>query len=362
MLVVALLLVAAASPAEEPVATSRLALHGFADVVYAHDFNRPADHATFFAGAGSAAKRHGEVSLNQAQVELSVDPAPVGLRLALGFGTALEVVHAGEPAGAFAGATVFRNVLYASALYKAPVGRGLVLEAGIFPAHVGFEGFNTKDNWSYTRSWLAELSPYYSAGVRARYSWSDRWSAELHVLNGWQTIVDNNSAKTLGTQIAYGAGRLQASFNMLAGPELPGNDDDWRVLGDLVVSVRATSSLSVGANVDLAREGRSAGAAAHWYGVGGYLRVAPAGAKTALALRLEHFDDADGAISATAQRLSEATLTLEHRPAPNLIVKLEGRYDRSTAAVFAGEAMGSAGSSRRRKDQLLILLGVVAAF
>jgi len=348
---VALAVCCPSEAADPPAEASRIALHGFVDGVYAFDFNRPADRAVFFPGVGTAAKRHGEWSLNQAQLELSVDPAPVGLRLALGAGTGLEVVHAGEPAGAFIGSAAFRNVLYASALYKAPLGRGLLLEAGIFPAHVGFEGFNTKDNWNYTRSWMAELSPYYSTGLKASYSFDDEWSAQLHLLNGWQLIADNNSAKMVGSQLAYNAGKLQASFNVMAGPELPGNDRDWRVLGDLVLTVRATPSLSIGANVDLAREGRPSGAAANWYGVGGYLRWAPPESKTALAVRLERFGDDDGAISGTPQRLSGATLTLDHRPAPSLIVKLEGRYDRSTAAVFA-----------LQKDQLLVLLGVVAAF
>jgi hypothetical protein len=336
-----------------------LAVHGFVDVVYAHDFNRPADRATFFPGVGTAAKRHGEFSLNQAQIELGAPPSPVGFRLALGFGTALEVVHSGEPDGAFANAGVFRNVLYASAQYKAPVGSGLLLEAGIFPCHVGFEGFNTKDNWNYTRSWLAEFSPYYSAGVRASYSWNERWSSQLHVLNGWQIVSENNSAKSIGAQIAYTRGSASLFLNVIGGPERPDNEKDWRVLADLVANVKVSSALFVGTSFDIATESRP-GKNASWNGIAAYARLSPPTSKTALALRVERFADRDGAISSTRQRLAEATLTLEHRPAPGLIVKLEGRYDRSTAALFAATAHD--GSPVLRRHQLLVLAGVVAAF
>jgi len=46
---------------------------------------------------------------------------------------------------------------------------------------------------------------------------------------------DNNSAKTFGTQVAWNSEATTFSFNTLAGPEQPGNDDDWRTLGDLVL-------------------------------------------------------------------------------------------------------------------------------
>ena len=199
----------------------KLKLTGFADVVYAHNFNRPADGDNWFPGVGTAAQRHGEFSLNQGQIELSMDSAPVGFRLAVGFGTAVEVVHAGEPEGSFVGPDTSENLVYASATYKQPLGgkgRSMLFEMGIFPCHVGYEAFNTKDNWNYTRSWLGELSPYYSAGVRASYAFNERWSAQLHILNGWQIVSDNNAGKTPGHP-----GRLHAreGLGVLQHPRRP---------------------------------------------------------------------------------------------------------------------------------------------
>jgi hypothetical protein len=55
--------------------------------------------------------------------------------------------------------------------------------------------------------------------------------------------------------------------------------------------------------------------------------------------------------------MEEGTLTFEHRPHEWLILKLEGRYDRSTARVFTSAVEGSA-----EKEQLLFVLASIVTF
>ena len=45
-----------------------------------------------------------------------------------------------------------------------------------------------------------------------------------------------------------------------------------------------------------------------------------------------------------------------------LILKLEGRYDTSSALAFADDRLDEDGAPLRKKDQVLVLLGVVARF
>ncbi|MGE0454656.1 MAG: outer membrane beta-barrel protein [Vicinamibacteria bacterium] len=356
-----LLLAAGSVAAEEAPAEDRLQIHGFLDVPFAYNFNRPADHANFFPGVGTSAKRDDEFSLNLAQLEISRPASPVGFQLALGVGTATEVVHAFEPVGTAVGPEVWRQVVRASVQYQTKLGRGLLLEGGIYPSHIGMEAFATKDNWNYTRSWLGELSPYYQTGLKLAYPVSDRWSAQLHLVNGWQTIADNNRAKSLGMQLAYAGGPVSFSWNGLVGSET-GSGDGIRALGDVVATYQVKPSLALGFAADLAREGRASGDDASWWGAGLYARYAPPGGRSAIALRAESYDDGDGAISGTAQTLRELTFTLEHRPVPALILKLESRYDRSSADVFATDGLAPDGSPLRKQTQLLLLLGVVAVF
>lgn len=352
-----------AAPTPQP---PPLEVHGLVDVVYAWNSNHPPDGGNFFAGVGTSGKRGDEFAVNLAQLDLALPTAAarrVGFRLALGVGTGPDVLRAGEGTRPGTSADVWRHVIQASAQYETRVGRGLRLEAGIYPSHVGMESFASKDNWNYTRSWLGELSPYTQTGLKLAYPVSERWSAQLHLLNGWQGIADNNSGKSVGLQLAYSAEKLSLSFNGLAGPELPDNDRDLRTLADVVALWRPTPVLALGLSFDAAREERGAEPAASWFGAGFYARWAPSpSSKTALALRAEHCQDPDGAISGVAQALREITLTLEHRPDPRLIVKFEARYDDSSASVFTGPDRGPDGTPVRSGHQFLLLLSAVASF
>lgn len=348
--------------AAETVSASRFTFGGFVDGYYAYNFNDPDDGANFVPGTGTSAKRANEFSVNLAQIDLTLSPDPVGFRLAVGFGNSVDVVHAAEVDEPGTSSDLWRYVTQASVVYKTHVGRGLAFEGGIFPSHVGFESLASKDNWNYTRSWLGEFSPYYQTGLKVSYPFTDAWSAQFHVLNGWQIIGENNSAKTFGTQVAYNHDKVSAAFNTLAGPELPDNDDDWRLFGDVVLTVRLTTAWSIGASVDAARQSNSAGADAEWWGGAGYARWSPPDSRMAFALRGEYFSDPDGAISGTAQRLREGTATFEYRPVERLILKFEGRYDVSSATVFGTDRMDAGGAPELAKRQTMVVVGAVVTF
>jgi Putative beta-barrel porin-2, OmpL-like. bbp2 len=311
-----------------------VAVHGWIDGYYAWNRSHPDPELNFFSGAGTTAHRADQAALNIAALDLSHDPKPVGFHLTLVAGDSADVVHSGEP---HPRRHPIRNLYQASISYAAPVGRGLQLEGGVYPSHIGFEGFFTKDNWNYTRGWLGEFSPYYQTGIKATYAWSDRWSGQFHLLRGWQLIGDNNSAPAVGTQIAYTGSRFSGSFNTFVGPELPRDNTHLRKLGDLVGTYAATSKLSVGASIDRGRQEYPSRFAANWLGLAVYTRYAFS-SRHALAARVERFRDPDAGISGTAQTLTGETLTWELKPRPFVVIKLEGRRDHSSAPVFSGSA------------------------
>lgn len=322
---------------------------GFLDLNAAFNPNRPQTHENFIAGTGTTAKRANEFSINLAQVQWTrgVSAAqPVGFTLALVAGEGTDVVHAGEPGGA----SKFRYVYQASVAWRAA--DKFVVEAGVYPSHIGFEGFFSKDNWNYTRSWLGEFSPYYQAGVKGTYTFNDRWSAQLHVLNGWQLINDNNDGKSLGTQVAYSSDRVNASFNTFFGPELANDDSHLRTFGDIVATYKVTPKFAITASVDRGRQDLPADAAANWTGVAGYGRYA-IDDRHAFAVRVERFHDPDNGITGFAQALTEGTVTYEFRPVANLILKVEGRHDHSTSPVF-GKA-----DATSTTQTLMLIAGVV---
>lgn len=326
---------------------SRLKPEGGVDVYYGYNFNRPADGANFIPGTGTTGKRHNELSLNLASLGVSLEPAPVGLRVLVGIGTAMEVVHGAEPEGTAIGPQVWRSLQQASLSYAHGP---LTLEAGVYPSHIGLESFQSQLNWTYTRSWMGELSPYYQTGLKGTWKFSDAWSAQLHLLNGWQTIGEHNRGKALGTQVAFAGKRLSAAFNTFIGEEGSGDATGLRLFGDLVATYQVTDAFGVSGTADVGTQRRSGQDAALWYGVGlnARVRVAPS---VAVAARAEFFDDRDGLVSGTAQRLAEGTVTLEVRPAEHLVLKLEARHDRSTVDVFGPH-----------RDQTLVVGGATAYF
>ena len=340
---ITLFLVAFAARADEP--ATPMTIHGFIDGYYAWNGNSPASHESFFPGAGSTGKRANEFNLNLAALEIVRDAAPLGFHLSLVAGNGADVIHAAESEG-------FRHIYQASVIYK--VNDKLTIEGGIFPSHIGFESFYSKDDWNYTRSWPGELSPSYQTGVHASYQFNNHWSGEVHILNGWQIIDDNNDAKAIGGKIAYTNDRFTTSLNTFDGPELPHDNSHWRHFGDLIASYKVTPKLSLAGSLDRGHQELPGDATASWLGIAGFGRYA-FDDRHAVAVRGSLFHDPDNAISGAAQKLTEETLTYEFHPVANLIMKIEGRHDHSTAAVFARR-------NGLTNTQTIVVIGAVATF
>lgn len=346
--VILLLLAASGNAQDAPVHTT---FSGFVDVSFAWNDNRPDNHQNFYPGAGTTAKRANEFAINLAQVQWTrpvTAERPIGFTLALNAGEGTEVVHGGEPEGA----GKFRHVYHASVAYR--LSSGCVLEGGIYPSHIGVEGFYSKDNWNYTRSIMGEASPYYQTGIKASYTFNEHWSGRIDLLNGWQLINDNNDGKSIGAQIAYASHALSASLNGFAGPELADDDDSLRKFIDLVVVYKATPALQIGGTADFGSQEFPNSDDASWNGVGVYARYALSD-RNAIAVRAERFSDPDNGITGFAQTVREATVTYETRPHEHLILKLEGRYDKSNTDVFFK-------NDTTTDRQFLALAGAVVTF
>ena len=199
------------------------------------------------------------------------------------------------------------------------------------------------------------------SGLKGTWRFDDRWSAQLHLLNGWQTIGDNNSGKALGTQVAYASDRLSASVNTFVGNEGTGAAEALRLFVDTVVTLKVSDVVSVAASADVGRQARPGEGAALWYAAGANVRVQVA-RPVAVTARAEVYRDRNGLMTGIAQTLTEGTLTLELKPTEQLTLKAEARYDRSTQDVFESQGPGTEGLPRWRPDQPLFVVGAVAYF
>lgn len=344
---------------ETPAHLGPVEVRGFVDLYADYNANRPADGANFIAGTtGTSAARADELSINLAQLSFTLPPAPIGFTLAVGTGTGAQVVTASEVTAPGTSPALWRMLQQAYIVYKV---YKLTIQAGLYPSQVGLESFPSRENWTYTRGWMGEFSPYYQAGVMAGYDFSEEWSAQLHLLNGWQMIGDVNDGKTLGTQVAWKRGAASVLLNGLLGPELPHDDRHLRGLLDLVATLPLSPGLSFQGSADAGMQQEPQGPTRSWRAAEALLRYQLTGAVAAV-VRAEVFADPHGGISGTPQTLVDGTAVLEVRPDKTLLVKIEGRYDHSTAAVFSGQELLPDGTPIKLRSQFLFTSSAVASF
>ncbi|WP_375378183.1 outer membrane beta-barrel protein [Hymenobacter cellulosilyticus] len=168
-----------------------LRVYGFADAYYGYDFTGKSQQRPGFLYSHNRAN---EFALNNAVLGVRYEEARVRGAFALHTGTYVEANYANEP-------PVLRNIYEAYAGFR-PTAKSW-LDLGVFSSHIGFESAISKDNWTLTRSLMAENSPYYETGARFTYEFSPKLTATALVLNGWQQIRDVNRAKSLGTQLQW---------------------------------------------------------------------------------------------------------------------------------------------------------------
>ena len=149
----------------------------FVDTYYAWDFDRP---GSFDRAYTTQPVRHAEANVNLAYVETKFAGPRYRGRLALQWGTSVQANYAGEPKiGSISGPGVSQFIQEATAGYQ--VDSTLWIDAGIFLSHLGYEGWISRDNLAYSRSFVADFSPYYETGVKATWAASRKLTATFAV-------------------------------------------------------------------------------------------------------------------------------------------------------------------------------------
>jgi hypothetical protein len=351
---------AAQATSEEPW-YRQLTLNGLLSTTFSYNFNRPPSGSNQFRVFDFDDDTF-KVDVIELSVQTPVAKAgDAGFRVDAEAGQSIPRVSAAY--GLFrdsSGRAQDFDLKQAYVSYVAPLGRGLRLDAGKFVTAAGYEVIEGYDGYNdnVTRSFLFGYAiPFTHTGVKATYPFSDSLSALLMVVNGWDDARDNNRSKSVGAQVSYAPNAaLSVSLFGMTGPEGSDDDSHSRTLFDLVTVWHATGQVTLGLNGDYGSEDGAVveGKTATWRGAALYVKVR-LGGRSSLALRVERFDDVDGARTGVAQRLSEITLTPEVHPTDHLVVRTDLRLDRSDRSVFEK----ANGTSRR---QATICANVIYVF
>ncbi len=312
----------------------------FVESTYTHNFNRPDSSTNQLRVFDTEAD---SIRLDVAELVLQKKasaPGEIGFRLDAFAGSSIP--HVTAAAGLFrdeTGKAQDFDLFQAYVTYVAPLGSGLKVDAGKFATFICYEvvegpdGINDNVSRSLLFGWAA---PATHTGLRASYAFSEKLSAQVHLVNGWDVVKDGNGTKSIGAQVAYApTPSLTLMVNAMSGPEKPENDRDWRSTVDLVVTWKAGERLSLALNADYVTEqgDRPDGTSAYWGGVAGYVRYT-AHPRLAFAVRAELFRDADGIRTGTSQTVKEVTLTPEWKLGKGLVLRGDLRHDWSDEPVF----------------------------
>ena len=353
---------------------------GYAEAFYQWNFNDPANGVTRFRGFDN---RHNSFTISNAVLDVSWTLGPTQGRVALQVGHTPETYYGAEPdrpGGSGAGASdlnVWKYIQQANVGWRTGLGRGLLIEGGIFLSPVGPESIPVKDSWNWSRSNLFFGLPYYHTGLRVSYPVTERLSVSVAGFNGWNSVVDNNVAKSVVAQVTYTlTDRLALSvlyFGGIERDEGAAEGPAWRHLFDGYVQWSPTRRVSLMLHANGGFEMNRLGTA--WWAAGALYARFRIARPLYLALRGDYFHESAptdaggsrvGAIFWPVDWMSSQTVTLDARPVENVSVRLEYRHDHAAGDVYyRGDVMGDGRSVPFRPNALAqdsVTLGLAAWF
>jgi hypothetical protein len=263
------------------------------------------------------------LTLAYAKLGLGVRPAPVGLRLDLGFGRVADVIASDQAPNLRPDAAAIRFVQQAYVSLVTPGRVPVTFDVGKFVSSAGFEAIEATRNWNYSRTYLFEsATPFTLTGLRVSATPVAGLTLTALLVNGWDLVIDNNGDKTFGFGATYAAPTgTTIALSGLAGIETVGAAAPWRLLADLVVTQKL-GRVQLALNADAAREGDL-----NWYGAALFGRVAVA-SHLNLALRGELFVDHGGRLATNVRsKVADGTFTAAVPIARNAELRAEFRAD-----------------------------------
>ncbi len=318
-----------------------LTFSGYIEPYYVYDANRPLNNTR--PGFIYSHSRANEVTLNLGLVKAGYATENVRANLALAVGTYMNANLAAEPG-------VLKNIFEANAGIKISKKNELWIDAGIMSSHIGFESAVGKDNWTVTRSILADNSPYYESGAKLGYtSKSTKWYLAAMYLNGWQRIQrpDANSTPAFGAQVTYKPNkRITINYSNFVGNDKPDSVKQMRYFNNFYVIAQLNKKIGITAGFDYGLEQKVKGSSNlnKWYAPVFIIRFTP-NDKNAVAVRGEYYSDRSGVIIATGTpngfKTSGISVNYDRVINSNAVFRIELRNLNSKDDIFTKHDLSS---------------------
>lgn len=306
---------------------------GFIDSYYTYNFNTPDSKnlAPFFTQPA----RHNEFNLNWGILQVDYENGKVSGSFALQEGTFVNRNYAGEPG-------FLKNIYLANVSYQ--FAKQLKVTLGIREAAINLENNLSIFNPVYSRSFAADIMPYYQSGLALVWTPSDKLTVDVSLINGFQKIQDNNADKSLMTSVSY-----QANEKLLIGAaNYVGNDNPDSVaaqiatFNDFYVQYDITEKLQIAATFEAHAKQQQANqdkydTATEFFV---WLRYKFSN-KWSIAAFYENYNDPSEILITTGTpngfSLNNASLNLAYRPEKNMAIRVEGKFYNAPDDLFPKE-------------------------
>lgn len=306
---------------------------GFVDVFYVFDFNKPETNSRqpFLYNHN----RHNEFNLNLGYLKVSTENSRYRANLSLQAGTYPNDNYAAERG-------TLKNIFEANAGIALNSKSNLWLDAGIFGSHIGFESAISVDNWTLTRTLLAENSPYFETGARLTFTPTEKWEFGGLILNGWQRIqrVEGNSMPSFGTQVKFIPNdQVLLNWSTFIGTIDPDSTRRMRYFNNFYGQFQLTEKIGLIAGFDLGWQQKEKNSMEY----DTWLSPVIIGQFTfhqnwKLAIRGEYYQDQTGIIIPTENingfKTTGLSMNLDYSPSPHLTCRIEGRWLKSKDEIF----------------------------
>jgi hypothetical protein len=214
------------------------------------------------------------------------------------------------------------------------------LDAGFFKTHIGTEALLPKDNITSSLAIITFYEPWWQSGIKLSYVPSDKLLLCFHVLNGYNTYIDNNKSKSFGITLTYTINEKGSlGYYNLLGNELPENisGKHMRFLNNIVFNYQFTPKLKANIGFDYITQQNSQilysqKTASAYSGIITFKYQAKP--LFGIYVRGETFSDENGFLTGyildankkiTGYIVSGVTLGMEYKPKDNAFIRLEGR-------------------------------------
>ncbi|MFN3530547.1 MAG: porin [Bacteroidia bacterium] len=301
-----------------------MTISGFGDVFYVYDFNQPqgAERQPFLFNHN----RHNEYNLNLGFVKLGLEHLKYRANLALQAGTYSNDNYSAEPG-------VLKNIFESNVGLSLNKQNNLWIDAGVFASHIGFESAISTDNWTMTRSLLAENSPYFLAGAKLTYNPNDNLEIAGLIVNGWQRIqrLVGNSLPSFGTQVHYKPSeKVALNWSTFIGTDDPDTTRRMRYFNNFYGKFQLTEKFGFVAGFDIGTQQSAKNSSVYDLWFSPVLIGQLSFNKTwKTAIRAEYYQDETGIIIRTSTpngfKTTGLSLNLDYSPTGNIICRLEGR-------------------------------------